>query len=168
MTETDNQPIRVLFICNDNAARSIMAEALLNHLGRGRFQGFSAGSSADPKDKPHPLALAALADAGMPTAGMRSRSWSDYGALDAMHMDLVVTLCDEAAGETCPIWPGRPATAQWSYPDPRSIGNGDDPTAFVNTLHAIRRHIDLLVNLAPERVSRLVIEAEARQLAAQH
>lgn len=157
-------PTRVLFICNDNAARSIMASSLLERLGRGRFQAYSAGSHPTPDGQPDARALQVLADAGMPTAGLRSKSWEEFAGPDAPHMDLVITLCDETAGETCPIWPGHPATAQWSYPDPRAESQRTDADAFVHVLHAIRRHIDLLVNLPEERIERLVLESEARQI----
>ena len=159
-------PINVLFICNDNAARSLMAEALLNEMGDGRFAAYSAGSSPTPDGQPDPRALAAMAEVGLSTDGLRSKSWGEYGTLSAPHMDLVVTLCDVAAGETCPYWPGQPATAHWSHPDPRAEkAQREDPAVFLHTLYAIRRHIELLVSLPEERVGRLVLETEARRLA---
>jgi len=159
-----SHPTHVLFICNDNAARSIMASSLLEHLGQGRFQAYSAGSRPTPDGQPDARALQVLADAGMPTTGLRSKSWEEFAGPDAPHMDLIVTLCDDTAGETCPIWPGHPATAQWSYPDPRAESHRDDAGIFVHVLHAIRRHVDLLVNLPEERIERLVLESEARQI----
>lgn len=158
--------INVLFICNDNAARSLMAEALLNAMDDGRFAAYSAGSDPTPDGQPDPRALAALAEAGLSAAGLRSKSWDEYGTLSAPRMVLVVTLCDVAAGETCPYWPGQPATAHWSHPDPRAENaQREDPAVFRHTLYAIRRHIELLVSLPEQRVDRLVLESEARRLA---
>ncbi|SFO82841.1 Protein-tyrosine-phosphatase [Variovorax sp. PDC80] len=157
-------PVHVLFLCNSNAARSLIAESLLNQLGHGRFVAHSAGHAPTSDGQADPRTLEALRGAGLPTEGLRSKSWEEFGAASAPHMDLVVTLCDESAGETCPVWPGQPASAHWSHPDPRAPGAelGDD--AFVQTMHAIRRHVELLVNLPDERIDRLVIEAEARQI----
>lgn len=163
MTST-HHPIHVLFICNSNAARSLMAEVLLNQLGGGRFRASSAGSNPTPDGRPDARTLEALEGAGLATEGLRSKSWSEYGLADAPPMDLVVTLCDEAAGETCPVWPGHPATAHWSHPDPRAPGADKDTEVFVHTLHAIRRHIDLLVALPDERIDRLVLESEAARI----
>lgn len=160
---TDHPPTHVLFICNSNAARSVMAEALLNELGPDRFRAFSAGSRPTADGAIDPRTAQALQEAGLPTEGLRSKSWSEFAATGAPHMDLIVTLCDEAAGETCPVWPGQPATAHWSYADPRSDHSAQDPQAFVHALHAIRRHIDLLVNLPEEGIDRLVLETEARR-----
>ena len=160
-----SHPVHVLFLCNSNAARSLIAQALLNHLGKGRFLAYSAGHAPTPDGKPDPRAIEALKGAGLPTDGLRSKSWDEYGLVSAPHMDLVVTLCDEAAGETCPVWPGQPAAAHWSHPDPRAEG-GDDTDAFVKTMHAIHRHVELLVNLPDERIDRLVIESEARRIGA--
>ncbi len=108
--------INVLFLCTGNSARSIMAEALLNHLGRGRFRAFSAGSR--PSDQVHPLALEALAGAGVPAAGLASKGWEVFANSDAPPMDAVITLCDSAAGEACPAWPGHPARVHWGFSDP--------------------------------------------------
>lgn len=157
-------PVHVLFLCNSNAARSLIAESLLNQLGKGRFVAHSAGRSPTLDGKPDPRAIEALEGAGLPTDGLRSKSWDEYGSASAPHMDLVVTLCDEAAGETCPVWPGQPASAHWSHPDPRGEDPGDGVEPFVKTMHAIRRHVELLVNLPDERIDRLVIESEARQI----
>lgn len=160
---TSTHPVHVLFLCNSNAARSLIAEALLNHLGKGRFAAYSAGHEPTPDGQPDPRTIEALKGAGLPTDGLRSKNWDEYGPASAPHMDLVVTLCDEAAGETCPVWPGQPAAAHWSHPDPRA----EDATgaeAFVKTMHAIRRHVELLVNLPDERIDRLVLESEARRI----
>lgn len=106
----------VLFLCTGNSARSILAESLLNHFGAGRFRAFSAGSS--PKGQVHPLALKLLRRRGLPTAGLRSKSWDEFAAPGAPLLDFIVTVCDNAAGEVCPIWPGQPATAHWGIDDP--------------------------------------------------
>ena len=145
---TDPRPIRVLFLCTHNSARSILAEACLNHLGQGRWQAFSAGSSPRPGQQPHALALAALQEAGIATAGLRSKNWDEFAGPDALSMDLIVTVCDNAAGEVCPIWPGHPATAHWAYADP-SEGNAAEAAQrlqrFRNTLEAIRSRLEALI-----------------------
>lgn len=159
--------IRVLFLCNNNAARSLMAEALLKYLGGSRFHAYSAGSTPTADGKPDSRTIAALEAAGLPTAGLRSKSWDEYGLPVAPHMDLIVTLCDEAAEETCPVWPGHPATAHWSYADPLAKGAegaDGDPERFAHALLALRRHIELLVNLPDQRIDRLVLESEARSM----
>jgi protein-tyrosine-phosphatase len=160
----DHPPLNVLFLCTHNSARSILAEALLNHIGRGRFRAYSAGSQ--PRSEPNPLALKALQEAGIPTDGLRSKSWDDFGRPDAPKMDLVITVCDNAAGETCPYWPGQPATAHWGYADPSAV-EGDEATrlaAFRKTLVAIRQRLDLLVNLPLAGLDRLALQRQARGL----
>jgi arsenate reductase (thioredoxin) len=162
-----DQTINVLFLCTHNSARSILAEATLNHIGKGRFKGYSAGSSPRENQQPNPLALQVLRAAGISTEGLRSKSWDEFGKPDAPHMDLVITVCDNAAGETCPYWPGQPATVHWAYADP-SEGDGDEAQkleAFRQTLHAMRRRLDLLVNLPPSGVSKLMLQTSARDLA---
>ncbi|WP_397410500.1 arsenate reductase ArsC [Polaromonas sp.] len=159
--------LNVLFLCTHNSARSILAEATLNHLGKGRFRAFSAGSSPRDNQQPNPLGLQALKNAGISTEGLRSKSWDEFAAADAPHMDLVITVCDNAAGEVCPYWPGQPATAHWGYADPSEV-EGDEAKkreAFRQTLLAIRRRIDLLINLPPEKLERAVVQQAARDLA---
>lgn len=166
MPDTAQKPINVLFLCTHNSARSILAEALLNHMGQGRFTAYSAGSSPRAGQQPNPLAIETLAHAGVPTVGLRSKSWDEFAAPGAPHMDLVITVCDDAAGEVCPFWPGHPATAHWSYADPSS-GDGDEAhkrEAFRKTLYAIRRRLDLLVNLPSQSVARLMLQDTARGL----
>jgi arsenate reductase len=161
-----DRPINVLFLCTHNSARSILAEAVLNHIGGSRFRGFSAGSSPRENQQPNPLGLAVLKAAGIPTNGLSSKSWDEFAKPDAPHMDLVITVCDNAAGEVCPYWPGQPATAHWGYADP-SAGDGTDAEkteAFRQTLHAIRRRLDLLVNLPTDRVQKLMLQNTAREL----
>ncbi|HWV08494.1 MAG TPA: arsenate reductase ArsC [Pseudomonas sp.] len=163
---TDTRPLNVLFLCTHNSARSILAEAVLNDLGAGRFQAFSAGSSPRANQQPNPMALEVLQKAGIDTAGLRSKSWDEFGAAHAPHMDLVITVCDNAAGEVCPYWPGQPATAHWGYADPSEVEGTDEQRreAFRQTLHAIRRRLELLVNLPATRLDKMVLESTARAL----
>jgi len=162
-----DQVINVLFLCTHNSARSILAEALLNHLGKGKFRGYSAGSSPRENQKPNPLGLQVLRDAGISVEGLRSKSWDEFALPNAPHMDLVITVCDNAAGEVCPFWPGQPATAHWGYADP-SAGEGSDAeklAAFRQTLLLIRRRIELLVSMPAASLSKLSIQNSARDLA---
>lgn len=163
----ESKPLNVLFLCTHNSARSILAEALLNHIGRGRFNAFSAGSSPRENQKPNPLAIETLAKAGISTDRLYSKSWDEFAKPDAPKMDLVITVCDNAAGEVCPYWPGQPATAHWGYADP-SEGEADDDKkreAFKQTLHLIRKRLDILVNLPESSLSKMTIEKTARDLA---
>ncbi len=163
---SDIKPLNVLFLCTHNSARSIMAEALLNHLGKGRFKAFSAGSSPGDNQKPNPLALETLKKAGISTEGIYSKSWDEFGRPDSPHMDLVITVCDNAAGEVCPYWPGQPATAHWGYADPSEVleGEGKQREAFIHTLHQIGKRLEILVNLPQESLNKLAIEQTARDL----
>ena len=160
-------PLNVLFLCTHNSARSILAEALLNDLGRGRFKAYSAGSSPRQNQKPNPMALKTLAKIGIATDGLYSKSWDAFGQSDSPHMDLVITVCDNAAGEVCPYWPGQPATAHWGYPDPSEAPGTDAQKleAFRQTMHAIRRRLEQLVNLPVASVDKLVLQTKARDLA---
>ena len=163
--------LNVLFLCTHNSARSIMAEAALNHLGRvkgvQRFRGFSAGSSPRENQQPNPLAVRALQDAGISIEGLSSKSWDVFALPDAPHMDLVITVCDNAAGEVCPFWPGQPATAHWGYADPSNAPGSEDKklAAFKQTLLAIHRRLELLINLPAASVDRLMLQQHARHLA---
>jgi len=144
-----------------------LAEAMLNHLGKGRFKAYSAGSSPRENQKPNPLALETLRHAGLPIDGLRSKSWDVFAQADAPKMDLVITVCDNAAGEVCPYWPGQPATAHWGYADPSEVQGGDDQkrAAFLQTLHLIRKRLEIFVNLPERSLSRMSIEQTARDLA---
>ena len=159
--------INVLFLCTHNSARSVLAECLLNHIGQGRFKAYSAGSSPRENQRPNPLALQALESVGISTAELRSKSWDEFAAPGAPQMDLIITVCDNAAGEVCPIWPGHPATAHWSYPDPSDApgSDADKLAAFQRTLIAIRQRIELLVNLPPEKLQPQTLQVTARELA---
>jgi protein-tyrosine-phosphatase len=160
-------PLNVLFLCTHNSARSILAEALLNHMGQGRFKAFSAGSSPRANQQPHPLGLKALQQAGIAIEGLRSKTWDEFALPDAPHMDLIITVCDNAAGEICPYWPGNPATAHWGYADP-SAGDASDAlkeVAFAQTLIAIKLRLEMLMNLPVERLDAMSLQGTARQLA---
>ena len=161
------QPLNVLFLCTHNSARSILAEALLNAVGNGRFKAFSAGSSPRDHQRPNPLGLRVLQSAGISIENLHSKSWDVFAAPGAPAMDLIITVCDNAAGEVCPIWPGHPSTAHWSYPDP-SEGNGTDAQkleAFRKTLHAIKRRLELFCSLPSDKLQADVLQSSARQLA---
>jgi len=161
--------MNVLFLCTHNSARSILAEALLNHLGQGKFKAYSAGSSPRENQKPNPLAILTLEKAGISTAGLSSKSWDVFAEPNSPHMDLVITVCDNAAGEVCPYWPGHPATAHWGYADP-SEGSGSDAEkleAFTQSLHQIKRRLEIFVNLPSAQLDKSKIENTARELAKQ-
>lgn len=160
------RPLNVLFLCTHNSARSVLAECLLNHLGGARFRAFSAGSQ--PSGRVNPFALQALAEQGIDTTGVRSKAWEKFAAPDAPAMDLIITVCDSAAGETCPVWPGHPATAHWGYADPSATPGSDAAklTAFRDTLALIRRRLEILVAMPDERLHALALQQTARDLAA--
>lgn len=161
------KPINILFLCTHNSARSILAEALLNHMGKGRFRAYSAGSSPRENQRPNPLGLEVLKAAGIATEGLRSKSWDEFALPDTPVMDLVVTVCDNAAGEVCPFWPGHPATAHWGYADPSETEGSEAQKreAFRQTMLAIHHRLELFVNLPPAAVERLVLQTSARRLA---
>jgi protein-tyrosine-phosphatase len=150
-----------LFLCTGNSARSQMAEALLNFMGKGRIRAYSAGSH--PAVQVQPLAAKLIADLGLPTDALRPKSWDEFVAADAPQMDFVITVCDNAAGETCPVWPGHPAIAHWSVPDPALTP--DDPHAFKQAWLMLRRHIELLLALPLEKLDRLAREQHLRHIA---
>jgi arsenate reductase (thioredoxin) len=159
--------MNVLFLCTHNSARSILSEALLNHMGAGKFRAFSAGSSPREHQQPNPIGLQVLQEAGVSTAGLRSKSWEEFAGPNAPKMDLIITVCDNAAGEVCPVWPGHPATAHWSYADP-SAGDASDAIkkeAFQQTLLMIRRRLELLISLPAEQIGQSSLQASARKLA---
>jgi len=159
----------VLFLCTHNSARSILAEALLNHMGQGKFKAYSAGSSPRDNQTPNPLALATLEHAGISTQGLRSKSWDEFAQPDAPHMDLVITVCDNAAGEVCPYWPGQPATAHWGYADPSEVQGNEEikREAFRQTLYQIKRRLELFTSLPAASLGTMVLQTTARNLAKQ-
>ena len=167
LNSNDNrEKMNVLFLCTHNSARSILAEATLNHIGGGRFKGFSAGSSPRENQQPNPMALQVLSNADISTEGLRSKNWDEFAKADAPHMDLIITVCDNAAGEVCPYWPGHPATAHWGYADPSELQGTDTQRleAFRQTLHAIRRRLDLLVSLPINNLDKLALQSSVRTL----
>jgi len=160
--------LNVLFVCTHNCARSILAEALLNTMAPGRFKAYSAGSRPSANQQPHPLGLQMLQKAGISIDGLRSKSWDEFAAPDAPHMDLIITLCDDAAGEVCPAWPGHPASAHWGYPDPSA---GDAPEAqkteaFRQTMHTLHQRLELLTNLPSAKLEKAALQGTAQELAA--
>lgn len=154
----------VLFLCTGNSARSILAEGILNAEGGGRFRAYSAGSR--PKDGPHPLALEMLRRAGIDTADARSKSWDEFAVPGAPKMDFVFTVCDNAAGETCPLWPGQPMTAHWGMPDPAAAtGNAAERAlAFSETYRMLRNRILAFVALPVETIDRLALKAHVDRI----
>jgi protein-tyrosine-phosphatase len=156
-------PFNVLFLCTGNSARSILAESLLNHWGLGSLRGFSAGSY--PKGAVHPCALKLLQSLEMPTNGLRSKSWDEFARADAPVMDFVFTVCDQAAGETCPVWPGQPITAHWGLPDPAAVETSDVEQwqAFRDTFRALENRIKIFVALPVASLDRMSL---ARQVEA--
>jgi protein-tyrosine-phosphatase len=161
------EPLNVLFLCTHNSARSILAEAVLNGMGAGRCRAFSAGSSPRENQRPNPLALEVLREAGFDTQGLRSKSWDEFSAPGAPRMDLIITVCDNAAGEACPVWPGHPATAHWGFADPSEVQGSDAERrdAFRRTLHAIRARLALLLSLPVEKLDNSLLQQSARDLA---
>ena len=159
-----DRPYHVLFLCTGNSARSILAEAVLNHRGAGRFTAFSAGSHPNGRVNPHALAL--LAKAGLPVEGLRSKSWDEFAAPGAPRLDFVFTVCDNAANEVCPVWPGQPITAHWGVEDPAAV-EGDDATkrrAFLNAYTVLRTRIQLFVNLPLTSLDRLALTQRLRDI----
>ena len=144
-----NSPLNILFLCTHNSARSILAEAMLNDMGGDKFKAFSAGSSPRENQQPNPLALKALQSAGIRTDGLSSKSWDVFATPDAPKMDLVITVCDNAAGEVCPFWPRQPAPAHWGYADPSEVKGTDEErlAAFRQTMLMIQKRLQLLINL---------------------
>lgn len=157
--------MNVLFLCTGNSARSVMAEALLNVLGRGRFTAFSAGSH--PTGTLQPLAVELTTRLGYPAQRLRSKSWDEFANSDAPHMDMIITVCDDAAGEACPIWPGQPVTAHWGVADPARVV-GDEATrraAFVKAFAVLRRRVELLVALPDAKLRGMLAEQALREIA---
>lgn len=150
----------VLFLCTGNSARSILAEVLLQHWGRGRFAGHSAGSH--PKGEVNPLALETLRENHLPTDGLRSKSWSEFAQPDAPPLQFVFTVCDDAANEVCPVWPGQPMTAHWGIPDPAAVTGTDEEKrrAFHNAFRSLDARIKIFTSLRLEKLDRLALRRE--------
>lgn len=149
----------VLFLCTGNSARSVLAESLLNALGNGRFRAFSAGSH--PAGAVNPHALDFLQTNGLPTEGLRSKSWDEFAAPGAPVMDFVVTVCDQAAGEVCPLWPGQPTSAHWGVPDPAAVvgSESDKRNAIKDTSSVMRRRIELFLSLPLASLDKMALKS---------
>lgn len=154
----------VLFVCTGNSARSILAEGLMNSLGGRRFRAYSAGSQ--PTGVVNPLALRTLQGLRVPVDGLRSKSWDEFSVLGTPIMDFVFTVCDSAAGEVCPVWPGQPMTAHWGVPDPAAVEGSDEvrQQAFLDTAITLKRRIELLLALPLPSLERLAIQHEIQQI----
>ena len=148
-----SRPYNVLFLCTGNSARSILAEAILNREGAGKFRAFSAGSF--PKGEVHPAALALLRELDYPADGCRSKSWDEFAAPGAPELDFIFTVCDNAAGELCPIWPGKPVTAHWGIEDPAATAADAQGQAFRDAFYALQRRIRLFLALPLESIEEL-------------
>ena len=150
----------VLFICTGNSARSIMAEAVMNQLGQGRFRAYSAGSL--PRGEVHPLTLSTLAEQGYPTAGLSSKPWEVFAGPDAPAMDFVFTVCDQAAGEACPVWPGQPMTAHWGVEDPAAVqGSAEEQRrAYANAFVVLKNRIAMFAALPFDKLDRLSLKQQ--------
>lgn len=164
MAAVANKPFNVLFLCTANSARSIMAEVLMNHMARARFHAYSAGSH--PGGKVNPFAIETLKAAGLPTDGLRSKSWDEFAKPGAPLMDFILTVCDNAAGEVCPIWPGKPTTAHWGVADPAAVEGSDAEkrAAFHEAAVILRRRIELLASLPIEKLDKLSMQAKLTEL----
>ncbi|MEN3951036.1 arsenate reductase ArsC [Iodidimonas sp. SYSU 1G8] len=151
-------PYNVLFLCTGNSARSIMAEAIMNRLGQERFRAYSAGSQ--PRDQVHPLTLSLLKSLNHPTDGLRSKSWDEFAAPDAPKMDFVFTVCDSAAAEVCPVWPGQPMSAHWGIPDPTAVGGTDAQKhlAFADTYRQLSNRISIFVSLPIRSLDKIALQ----------
>jgi arsenate reductase (thioredoxin) len=161
---SDEQPYRALFLCTENSARSIMAESLLNHWGRGKFRAYSAGTQ--PKGSIHPVALQLLRHMNLPTEGLRSKSWEEFTTPDAPVLDFVFTVCDGAAGESCPVWPGDPLTAHWGVSDPALVGGSDAEqwAAFREVFYALENHIKVFTSLPHASLDRIRLRQQLEDI----
>ena len=158
------KPYNVLFLCTGNSARSILAEALLNHFGASRFRAFSAGSH--PAGKVNPFALELLRQNRLAVEGLRSKSWDEFAAPGAPQLDFVFTVCDQAAGETCPFWPGQPVTAHWGVEDPAAVQGTDEEKrrAFLNVFRTLGTRVRLFASLRPELLARTTLQARVNEI----
>lgn len=157
-----NKVFNVLFLCTANSARSVMSEGWLNVLGKGRFQAFSAGSH--PSGRVNPIAIELLNEIGYDTSKLHSKSWEVFEGPDAPQMDLVITVCDKAQGEVCPIWPGHPLTAHWGYEDPHGETEEEKRASFRKIFAQIKRRIDLLVSLPDDKLEHLALKNVVREI----
>ena len=159
-----DEPLNVLFLCTGNSARSIMAETILNHVGKGKFKAFSAGSHAS--GRVNPLALELLEKNKLPTKGLRSKNWDEFARPGAPFLHFVFTVCDQAAAEPCPIWPGQPMTAHWGIRDPAAVEGTDDVKrkAFLTAYTELHRRISLFINLPFDTLSKLALQEKLSEI----
>ena len=160
----DTKVMNVLFLCTGNSARSIFAESIMAKLGGERFRGFSAGSH--PRGEVHPIALRLLEKSNFPTDGLESKSWDVFAQADAPHMHFVITVCDQAAGEVCPIWPGQPMTAHWGFEDPVTVQGSEEVRirAFQRALYQIYNRIAILLSLPMEKLDKIALQERVREI----
>ena len=160
----DKTVFNVLFLCTGNSARSILAESLLNNLGKGRFRAFSAGSH--PAGQVNPFALELLEKNHFPTGELRSKPWDEFAHPDAPHLDFVITVCDNVAGEICPVWPGQPITAHWGIPDPAVIVGNDEAKrrAFIDAMNQLQRRISMFVSLPFAKLDDMKLQQAVREI----
>lgn len=159
-----DRPFSVLFLCTGNTARSILAESILRKFGAGVFNAFSAGSQ--PKGVVNPFALKVLRAEGCPTEGLRSKSWSEFAGPGAPDLDFIFTVCDNAAGEACPVWPGKPVTAHWGIADPAAVEGGDleKEAAFVTAFRQLKNRIGAFAALPVASLDRMTLDARLREI----
>jgi arsenate reductase (thioredoxin) len=160
----DKPVYNVLFLCTGNSARSILAESLLNDLGKGRFRAFSAGSH--PTGRVSPFALELLEKNHFPTSELRSKPWDEFALPDSPQLDFVITVCDKAAGEVCPVWPGQPMTAHWGIPDPVAVEGSDDVKrrAFLDAMNQMRRRVSMFVSLPFSSLNNMRLQQAVRDI----
>jgi protein-tyrosine-phosphatase len=159
------KPYNILFLCTHNSARSVLGEALASTHPSGRFIGYSAGST--PGTKVNPFAAEIAKELGYDNSKLRSKNWDEFALPDAPKMDFIITVCDNAAGEVCPVWPGNPATAHWGFPDPSQVSGSDEDKrrAFRDVMIGLKKRIDMLVDLPLEKLDALSIQSELKKLA---
>jgi arsenate reductase len=153
-----DRPYNVLFLCTGNSARSILAESLINHWGRGKFRGYSAGSH--PKGEVNPIAIELLKNMRLPTEGLRSKDWGEFSVPGAPHLDFVFTVCDNAAAEVCPVWPGQPMTAHWGVRDPAAVEGADTLKwlAFRDAFKSLENRIKIFVSLPIKSLDKMKLQ----------
>jgi arsenate reductase len=164
---TTERPLNVLFLCTGNSARSILAEAMMNAMGAPRFKAYSAGSH--PGGKVNPFAIELLQKNRMPVEGLRSKSWDEFAAPDAPELDFVFTVCDNAAGEVCPLWPGQPISAHWGVEDPAAVEGSDDEKrkAFFHAYNRLQNRIQLFLNLPLTKLDRVALTTRLKEIGKQ-
>ena len=159
-----DRPLNVLFLCTGNSARSILAESIMSAVDPARFRGFSAGSF--PNGRVNPFALELLAKTGYPTQGLRSKTWDEFATPGAPQLDFVFTVCDNAAGEACPVWPGQPVSAHWGIPDPAAVEGSDEEKrrAFHEAFVILKRRIELFTSLPLAKLDKLALTSRLREI----